>query len=279
LQCKKHAQREKRIFLSADFRYFRTIRIGTTSASGPVALAFGRPLLYKSLSCDGHPDPEGQVWRRKSMNGQRQGNRVVGGPRASRASYMVAAGERGREFTPGELLQLLGQVAESRDRQAFAALFRFYGPRLKSFLIKQGFSDIESEDLVQEAMLNLWRKADSFDASKAGVSTWVFTIARNCGIDRRRRAGRVTMAPAEEGAEEQDPDPSAEERLIVGEDEAAVRAALGRLPAEQAAVIRLSFFAENPQAEIARSLGIPLGTVKSRVRLALQRLRQIMEDR
>jgi RNA polymerase sigma-70 factor (ECF subfamily) len=213
------------------------------------------------------------------MNGQKQGNPAKNGHPATRAPYMVAAGERSRELMPEELQLLVRQVAESGDRQAFAALFRFYGPRLKSFLLKQGFSGIESEDLVQETMLNLWRRADSFDAAKAGVSTWVFTIARNCGIDRRRRAGRVISAPVEEGAEEQDPDPSAEERLIVQEDEVAVRAALNRLPAEQAAVIRLSFFAENPQAEIARSLGIPLGTVKSRVRLALQRLRQIMEDR
>jgi RNA polymerase sigma-70 factor (ECF subfamily) len=195
------------------------------------------------------------------------------------APYMVAAGERSGVLLPEELRLLLNRVAAARDRQAFAALFRFYAPRLKSFLLKQGFSDIESEDLVQETMLNLWRKAESFDEAKAGVSTWIFTIARNCGIDRRRRTARVVMAPVEETNEEPDPDPSAEEQIIVRENEAAIRAALGRLPAEQAAVIRLSFFAENPQAEIAKSLGIPLGTVKSRVRLALQRLRQIMEDK
>jgi RNA polymerase sigma-70 factor (ECF subfamily) len=192
---------------------------------------------------------------------------------------MVAAGERDHLPMPEELLALLERVAAYQDKQAFASLFRFYAPRLKSFLLKQGFSDIESEDLIQETMLNLWRKAASFDATKAGVSTWIFTIARNCGIDRRRRMVRVAVAPVEDGNEELDPDPSAEEQIIVRENEAAIRAALNRLPAEQAAVIRLSFFAENPQAEIARSLGIPLGTVKSRVRLALQRLRQMMEDK
>lgn len=180
---------------------------------------------------------------------------------------------------PEELQALLTRVAAVQDKQAFAALFRFYAPRLKSFLLKQGFSDIESEDLVQETMLNLWRKAESFDAAKAGVSTWIFTIARNCGIDRRRRSAKIANAPVEADLEEPDPDPSVEAQIIVRENEAAVRAALNRLPAEQAAVIRLSFFAENPQVEIARSLGIPLGTVKSRVRLALQRLRQMMEDK
>jgi RNA polymerase sigma-70 factor (ECF subfamily) len=192
---------------------------------------------------------------------------------------MVAAGARDHLLSPDELALLLRQVVDVRDMQAFAALFRFYAPRLKSFLLKQGFSDIESEDLVQETMLNLWRRAESFDAAKAGVSTWVFTIARNCGIDRRRRTVRIVNAPVEEDVEEADPDPSAEQQLIVRENEAAVRAALANLPDEQAAVIRLSFFGENPQAEIARALGIPLGTVKSRVRLALQRLRQMMEEK
>jgi RNA polymerase sigma-70 factor (ECF subfamily) len=192
---------------------------------------------------------------------------------------MIAAGERDHLPMPEELLALLKRVAEAQDKQAFASLFRFYAPRLKSFLLKQGFSDIESEDLIQETMLNLWRRANSFDAAKAGVSTWIFTIARNCGIDRRRRMVRVIPAPVEDDNEEPDPDPSVEEQLIVRENEAAIRAALNLLPAEQAAVIRMSFFAENPQAEIARSLGIPLGTVKSRVRLALQRLRQTMEDK
>jgi RNA polymerase sigma-70 factor (ECF subfamily) len=214
------------------------------------------------------------------MNGYRQSYPEKAERRAGRASYMVTVGERGQLLVPEEQLLLLQRVADSQDRQAFAALFRFYAPRLKSFLLKQGFSDIESEDLIQETMLNLWRKAASFDAARAGVSTWIFTIARNCGIDRRRRTSRMAVAPVEDDVVEPvDPDPSAEEQIIVRENEAAIRAALGRLPAEQAAVIRLSFFAENPQAEIARSLGIPLGTVKSRVRLALQRLRQVMEEK
>jgi RNA polymerase sigma-70 factor (ECF subfamily) len=213
------------------------------------------------------------------MDGYRNNLPEKRGRSARQTAYMVAAGARDHLLSPDELALLLRQVVDVRDMQAFAALFRFYAPRLKSFLLKQGFSDIESEDLVQETMLNLWRRAESFDAAKAGVSTWVFTIARNCGIDRRRRTVRIVNAPVEEDVEEADPDPSAEQQLIVRENEAAVRAALANLPDEQAAVIRLSFFGENPQAEIARALGIPLGTVKSRVRLALQRLRQMMEEK
>ena len=212
------------------------------------------------------------------MNGSERRQPDSLGLRGPQAPYMVNAGERSLALLPEELLLLLRRVAEFRDRQAFASLFRFYAPRLKSFLLKQGFSDTESEDLVQETMLNLWRKAESFDAARAGVSTWIFTIARNCGIDRRRRTGKVVSVPVEHDLDEPDPDLSAEQQIIVRENEAAVRAALSRLPEEQAAVIRLSFFSDNPQVEIARTLNIPLGTVKSRVRLALQRLRQMMDN-
>jgi RNA polymerase sigma-70 factor (ECF subfamily) len=180
-------------------------------------------------------------------------------------------------LAPGELARLLERVAAFRDRQAFAVLFRYYAPRLKSFLLRKGFSDIESEDLVQETMLNFWRRAESFDLGKAGVSTWVFTIARNCGIDRHRRGAKVIIVNRDEDLEKPDPCLTAEQRIIASQTEAAIRAALTRLPVEQAEVIRLSFFADNAQAEIAQTLGIPLGTVKSRVRLALQRLRQIMD--
>lgn len=192
---------------------------------------------------------------------------------------MVAADDRDILSPPGELAELMRRVATARDMQAYAALFRFYAPRLKSFLARQGFTDAESEDLIQETMLNLWRRADSFDASKAGVSTWIFTIARNCGIDRRRRTSRIVVSPVERDENEPDPDPSAEERLIGWENEKAVRAAMERLPEEQAVVIRMSFFGDDPQSEIAAKLGIPLGTVKSRVRLALQKLRQILAEK
>jgi RNA polymerase sigma-70 factor (ECF subfamily) len=195
-----------------------------------------------------------------------------------RAFYMTFADYRGSVPAPEHLVELVARVAQESDRQAFAALFRFYAPRLKSFLARQGYSENECEDLVQEAMLNVWRKAGSFDPAKAGVSTWVFTIARNLGVDHRRRQLRGAAWKQAETYEDVDPEPSAENRLIAMQGEAEIRQALSKLPDEQATVIRLSYFAENPQAEIAKTLGIPLGTVKSRVRLALQRLRQTMED-
>ena len=185
---------------------------------------------------------------------------------------MTLVGERAVIPSPEELAALVRVVAEG-DRQAFAALFRFYAPRLKSFLGRQGYAENECEDLVQETMLNIWRKASSFDAGKAGASTWVYTIARNLGIDRRRREGRGTSWRELTTFDEVDPDPSVEARMIAFENDSRVRDALTALPDEQAAFIRMTFYGEAPQAEIAGVLGIPLGTVKSRVRLALARLR------
>lgn len=200
------------------------------------------------------------------------------GPKKFRASYMTLADERAAIPSPDELARLVMRVAVEGDKRAFAALFRFYAPRLKSFLTRQGYGENECEDLVQETMLNIWRKASSFDPVKAGVSTWIYTIARNLGIDRRRREGRGATWRELTTFDEADPDPSAEARIISSESESRVRVALTSLPAEQAAVIQMTFYGEDPQADIARTLGIPLGTVKSRVRLALARLRKTMED-
>lgn len=199
-------------------------------------------------------------------------------PDRPKVSHVTLAGQRAAVPSPDELAGLVVRIGREADRQAFAALFAFYAPRLKSFLARQGHSDLECEDIVQEAMLNVWRKAASFDPVKAGVSTWVYTIARNLGIDRRRRQRRGNEWQELTGYDEPDPDPSAESRLIAAESEIRVRDALKLLPEEQAAVIRMTFYGEDRQTDIASTLGIPLGTVKSRVRLALARLRRAMED-
>ena len=198
----------------------------------------------------------------------------AGGPGAL---YMALTGESAAIPAPEVLADLVMRVAAG-DKQAFAALFRFYAPRLKSFLTRQGYGDIECEDLVQETMLSIWRKASSFDSSKAGVSTWIYTIARNLGVDRRRRDGRGANWRELVTFDDVDPDPSVEARLIASQSETRVRNALTALPDEQAAVIHMTFYGEDPQAVIAKTLGIPLGTVKSRVRLALARLRKTMDD-
>lgn len=178
-----------------------------------------------------------------------------------------------------QLSQLLVAVGQGADRQAFAALFKHFAPRLKSYLVRSGSSDAQAEEFAQEAMVNVWRKAASFDPGQAAASTWVFTVARNLRVDHYRRLGHrmeQTGIVSDEGAalEEADPAPTPEALLFGLECERGVRAALATLPPEQQQVLQLSFFEEHPHARIAAELGIPLGTVKSRVRLALGQLRR-----
>ena len=127
-------------------------------------------------------------------------------------------------------------------------------------------------------MVTVWRKADLYDPRQAAVSTWIFTIARNLRIDLARRATRRRNGDAALGEPEIELVDSAETQALVGEREARVRAALEELSREQALVLRLSFYMEKPHAEIARELGIPLGTVKSRVRLAMGKIRAMLEN-
>ncbi len=173
---------------------------------------------------------------------------------------------------PSDDTALLLAVATRQDRQAFAALFARFAPRLKSWFMRAGTPADRAEDLAQETMLAVWRRADSFDPALAGVATWIFTIARNQRIDAFRRLARAapdaddpSMAPAEPVS------PDAAFDAI--QDEARLRDALAALPTEQAAVVRLAFFEHRPHVEIERALGIPLGTVKSRLRLAMAALR------
>jgi RNA polymerase sigma-70 factor (ECF subfamily) len=169
---------------------------------------------------------------------------------------------------------MVGQVAHGRDRQAFALLFGYFGPKLKTFFLRWSLSSVVAEDLVQETMLNVWRKASYFDPERAGVATWVFTIARNIRIDHLRRQRDPSILP---------PDPEGgpqtlEDDLLGAERDERVRHALTALSMEQQTIIRLSYFSEKSQTEIADELGIPLGTVKSRTRLAMNRLRALLED-
>lgn len=170
---------------------------------------------------------------------------------------------------------LLRRVAQGRDRAAFAALFDHFAPRIKSYLMRLGTPGPQAEDLAQEAMLSLWRKAHLFDASKASAATWLFTIARNLRIDAIRRERRPELDPQDFQPEAE---PDADDALSLAHDEGRLRAALKTLPPDQAAVIEQSFFADKPHSQIASEQGIPLGTVKSRLRLAMARLKSAMGD-
>jgi RNA polymerase sigma-70 factor (ECF subfamily) len=187
---------------------------------------------------------------------------------------------RQKEVPPSaeELIGLIDAVARKQDRNAFARLFGYFAPRVKSFLMRSGLEDAAAEEVAQEVMIAVWRKASYFDPHKAGASTWVFTIARNQRIDRLRRKRSRTADNLLDPSDEPDMPPSGEDIAIVAEREQGVRKALERLPIDQSTIVRLSFFAEKPHAQIAQELGIPLGTVKSRVRLALNRLRTLLDS-
>lgn len=164
------------------------------------------------------------------------------------------------------------------DRNAFAALFGRYAGRVKSYLMRLGAPGAAAEDLAQDVMVAVWRRAASYDPSKAKASTWIFVIARNAWIDRLRRekvelAYRAGTIVAEE-SEDEAPDDAA----VRAQSEEQIRAALETLSEEQRQVVRLSFFEDRPHSEIAEKLSLPLGTVKSRLRLALIKLRAQWEQ-
>ena len=171
---------------------------------------------------------------------------------------------------------LIISIATNADRAAFAALFNRFAPRLKAYALRLGASHALAEDIAQESMLTLWRKAGSFDPGRATAEAWIFAIARNLRIDlfRRARFEVIRSELPEKPSEEL----NAEAVVAAVQYAARVRRALGALPTEQAEVIRLSFFDDRPHAEIERTLGVPLGTVKSRLRLAMARLRPLLDD-
>jgi RNA polymerase sigma-70 factor (ECF subfamily) len=199
---------------------------------------------------------------------------VGASPRAEDAGRLIAVWEGARSVT--DWSDCIVAIAQRRDRQQFAALFAHFGPRLKGFFLRLGVAPGAAEDLMQETMLIVWRKADRFDPERAGASTWIFTVARNLRIDlKRRERDPGKLAEFYDGADE----PTPSDHLLSAERDGKVRQALSSLPADQAEVIRLSFFEDRPHSQIAEDLKIPLGTVKSRVRLAMMRLRAFVEER
>ena len=176
--------------------------------------------------------------------------------------------------------RLIEAVAIRRDREAFAALFRHFAPRIKTLMQRSGASEQLADELAQEALFLVWSKASLFDPKSGGAAAWIFTIARNLRIDALRRQRRTPTTDTSETELEfqRDEGPSPDAGVAASQIEARVRNALSALPDEQMRVIELSFFHEAAHAEIARVLDIPLGTVKSRLRLAMARLRNLLDD-
>ncbi len=217
-------------------------------------------------------------------HGGERGVRAVPAPRGAHGAARSAAGDRVEEAptAPPAGAALSGcvlAVARRSDHAAFAVLFSHFAPRLKTYFLRSGMTEAAAEELAQETMILVWRKAGLFDPGKAAASTWIFAIGRNLRVDALRREPHAAAPPdgtadeAPHTAERRDTAPTAEDLAASAQREDRLRQALRGLPREQVEVLRLSYFGHRSHAEIGRALGVPLGTVKGRLRQALTRLR------
>ena len=172
---------------------------------------------------------------------------------------------------------LLTAVGRDRDREAFVRLFEHFAPRVKSFLMRGGFNPDLADELAQETMLTVWDRAATYDPARAAASTWIYTIARNKRIDALRKARHPEPA-ANDPLFVADDSPGPDAALSRTQDEAALARAMETLSAEQKEMIRKAFFEEKSHSDIAAETKLPLGTVKSRIRLALDKMRQGLKE-
>lgn len=183
-------------------------------------------------------------------------------------------GGLGRQYGFADCLE---RVASEQSRPDFRVVFEHFAPRVKSFLLKRGADDARADELTQDIMATVWTKAGQYDRNQAAVSTWIFRIARNRQIDQIRKERRPELDP-------QDPllQPIAQDQpdvvIFKSEDQARLRAELRQLPDEQARLLKASFYDGLPHAEIAEKFDLPLGTVKSRIRLAFRKLRERLHE-
>jgi RNA polymerase sigma factor (sigma-70 family) len=176
-----------------------------------------------------------------------------------------------------ELDDLLTAVGATRDGRAFAVLFHHFRPRVQAQLVRLGLAPAAAEDLTQDVMETIWRKAHLYDRSRSAAITWVFQIARNRRIDVKRRS-RECCVPEEDFFTIPDPTVGCDEHLDARQRQEYVRNALGALPQEQLALVKLAFFEGLSHRAIAQQLNLPLGTVKSRLRLACARLQRLLAE-
>ncbi len=178
---------------------------------------------------------------------------------------------------PAEHAALIEAIAQRHDRAAFADLFAYFGPRVKAWMLRSGSQAAAADELAQETMVAIWQKAHLFDPTRAAASTWIFTIARNLRIDAVRRERHPSDLVFDPIAA-QEPPIQADRAIVLAQQQTRIQSALSFLPPEQADVIHKAFFEDKAHAEIEKELGIPLGTVKSRLRLAINRLRSVLGD-
>ena len=254
------------------------------------------PLLYQHI-----PAPIGDIWARAPLHVPQcapgmgllkkcdpgcdisrndfMATQILDSPCALRRSNVVQSRER-TPVPPSktdicEQTQWMLAVRDHRDRTAFAALFDHFAPRLKGFIIRSGASAHQAEEIVQDVMLTIWRKAAQFDPHRAQVSGWIYQIARNRQIDIVRKENRPMP---EDPLLEQDTEPDASQILGLEQEAGQLRHALAALNPEQREIIEQAYLGELTHTEISAQTGLPLGTIKSRIRLGLERLRHELKD-
>lgn len=178
--------------------------------------------------------------------------------------------------TDDDLTLSVELVGKNQDKLAFNNIFRYFAPRLKSFLVKAGSTDSQAEEVIQEVMIAVWTKSSTYDSNKSSVSTWVYTIARNKRIDKIRKERRHYLSESDEGLEIP-VDSTQEKEIFSAQVSNSLKKYMSNLPEEQSKLLKLSYFYNKTHADISEELKIPLGTVKSRIRLALTKMRHLVE--
>jgi RNA polymerase sigma factor (sigma-70 family) len=181
-----------------------------------------------------------------------------------------------------ELYQWLNLVSRQRDKQAFTALFQFFAPKIQRFGIQRLGSNDKANELVQETMSNVWRKAHLYDAEKGAATTWVYTVMRNACFDMLRRIKTRNeqllgddIWPVEQAlVDNQLESETFSDHLM----EKHMREQIDKLPSSQQTVVKGVYFQSLSQEQLAQQLDVPLGTIKSRLRLALAKLKLQMRD-
>lgn len=183
-----------------------------------------------------------------------------------------------RDGQIAEMAVLLEAVGRNRDVDAFETLFRHFAPRVRAYMARQASDRQVAEELMQETMALVWNKAALFDPARGNVEAWVFTIARNLRISAYRKARRPEFDPNDPAFVPEN-EPLADTGLERRQDAERLHDAMKSLPPEQLELLKHSFFNDMPHSTIAEQLGLPLGTVKSRIRMAFAKLRVALEDR
>lgn len=194
------------------------------------------------------------------------------------ATESRSVGWNSRRPVRGAMSDLLSRIATDRSDAAFRSLFDEYGPRVRHFMLKLGADPALAEELTQQTLITVWRKAQLYSAEKGSASTWIYTIARNLRTDHIRRQRAWQELSDEHAQAIPSEEPSPEQVVSARERQARVQEVLGDLPPEQLEVVRLAYMDGLAHGEIAERLSLPLGTVKSRIRLAYQKLRVALED-